>query len=240
MPNAVRSAGVRVADDDRSQDSSVRCAADHRRLGPKSSLGRRILGRAWEVGQLWAEGLGAAWGLSAVLVEIPAARRGYDGGGGAGVDGGERVVALWARGWGVARGLGAALGEIPAARRGYDGGGARVAARRARGCCERGVGGRLGGWVLFASRYPRRSAGMTVVGARVWRWGRAGGGGGEETGVAGAALDRHCRRYALSSRRCRVTATVIARLPRQSRRARGWCCFLPPSAAPRACPSPQT
>ena len=68
------------------------------------------------------------------------------------------------------RGAGAVRGEIPAAERGYDGSWARV---------RRGEGD--GAWVLFAARYPRRSAGMTDLGR--------GYGGVVCAGVAAGALE---------------------------------------------------
>ena len=77
-------------------------------------MGATDLGRVGEVARgIWSAG-----------VEIPAARRGYDGKGGAGMT---VVVATdLGRVWEAARSVWSAGVEIPAARRGYDGMGARV------------------------------------------------------------------------------------------------------------------
>ena len=53
------------------------CAAKGVGFGPQIEFGAT---------ERWARrGLEAVWGLGAALVEIPAAERGYDGGGGAGM-----------------------------------------------------------------------------------------------------------------------------------------------------------
>ena len=92
--------------------------------------------------------------MGAALAEIPAAERGYDGEGG------------------VKR-LGAELGEIPARGAGMTvvRSAGMTVVRSAGMTVVRSAGmtgrGAARGLVPRSARYPRRSAGMTVVGARV-------------------------------------------------------------------------
>ena len=127
IPNVVRSAIARIALQPRSRDGSVRCAANYRRMGPKSSLGRRILGAR----------------VGAALVEIPAAERGYDGSGGAGMT----VVGAWGGGVGVA--VEPALG-------------------RRRRSCQRRLRGGSGRCAADQRRMgPKSSLGRRILGAGV-------------------------------------------------------------------------
>ena len=134
----------------RSQAARGVCAANNRRMGPKSSLGRRKESAkgGWEqFGALVPrsaryprQGAGmtvagtAVRGLGAGHVEIPAARRGYDGGGVRGWPGGAANGRWWA-----ARGAGAAngVGFGPQIKFGATDPGASGRRRGGLGCCAR-------------------------------------------------------------------------------------------------------
>ena len=152
----------------RSRGCSVACAADHRCMGPKSSLGRRIYGAG--VGR-WARGLGA------LAARYPRRSAGMTVPWGAGVADllgrGVAEVGAWVRAseaGGRANAVrGVAWGAVPLA----------TAVWAPNQVWGDGRGWRsFGGWVVYSARYPRRSAGMTEFWARVWRVGCGGGLGG--------------------------------------------------------------